>query len=480
MKNRIIFLKLVALILYVILVAAITSCNKEKLYVPQSNSNTEVYDFWLEKTQSNTNLNRAYQGMIDGDSIRLTVDYGTDISALEPTVFADADSILPKGKQNFTNPVKYNVWANGKSVSYTVLIKVSPVQFPVIKSIAAGFSHVMALKTDGTVWVCGNNSSSQLGLGDYSARNRFTQVPVYDVKQIFSGDAASIIRLQDGTTWGAGNQYGQLGLGNKNSKVNFTRVPFLDDATQFAITFGEVFALKPDGTVWGAGRNWGQILQQGDNELKASFVKMPLTNVKELRGCASDIIVQKTNGELWGWGDNIAGELGVGDNLPRRSPVLIPTASIGGIAKIFLGGSNSFLIDNSGKIWAAGGNVRYQLGLGDQSTHYSFAPLSFFDTKSIDVINPHGNSTSFLETNGSVWNVGDNVAGQMGTGNTSVLPFTTPVLQPGFTAITLAGNGSTIYALKQDGSLWCWGSNTSGALGTGGDNAFSATPIQIK
>ena len=80
-------------------------------------------------------------------------------------------------------------------------------------------------------------------------------MPVYDVEQIFTGDAASIIKLKDGTAWGAGNQYGQLGLGHKNSVVSFTRVPFLDDATQFAITFGEVIALKTDGTVWGAGRN---------------------------------------------------------------------------------------------------------------------------------------------------------------------------------------------------------------------------------
>ena len=230
------------------------------MYTPESNKSTTVYEFWLEKTASNSNLNRPYQGMIIGDTaIRLMVDYGTDITALEPTIFADAESIEPKGKQNFTNPVRYTVSANGKTSTYTVRITVSPVQAPVIQSIAYGFSHVLALKTDGTVWACGNNYSGQLGLGDYSSRNVLTQVPVYDAAQIFSGDAASIIRLKDGTAWGAGNQYGQLGIGNKNSIATLTRVPFLDDAVQVAITFNEVLALKRDGSLWGAGRNLAKI-----------------------------------------------------------------------------------------------------------------------------------------------------------------------------------------------------------------------------
>ena len=158
------------------------------------------------------------------------------------------------------------------------------IQFPVIKTIAAGYSHVVAIKNDGTVWVCGNNFSGQLGLGDYSSRNVFTQVPIYDAEQVFTGDAATVIKLKDGTAWGAGNQYGQLGLGHRKSIATFTRLPFLDDATQIAITFGEVFVLKPDGTVWGAGRNFGNILAQADADLRASFVKVPIDNVKNISG----------------------------------------------------------------------------------------------------------------------------------------------------------------------------------------------------
>src|SRR6202008_2408250 len=149
---------------------------------------------------------------------------------------------------------------------------VSRIQSPVVTSIAAGFSHIIAIKNDGTVWVCGNNFSGQLGLGDYSSRNVLTQAPIYNADEVFSGDAATIIKLKDGTAWGTGNQYGQLGLGHKRGIANFSRVPFFDDATQIAITFGEVFALMPNGTVWGAGRNWGNILAQTDADMRTSFV----------------------------------------------------------------------------------------------------------------------------------------------------------------------------------------------------------------
>jgi alpha-tubulin suppressor-like RCC1 family protein len=335
------------------------------------------------------------------------------------------------------------------------------------------------LKNDGTLWACGSNAMGQLGLGDLSSRNRLTQVPLFDVAQVFTGDAASIIKLKDGTAWGCGNRYGQLGLGHDNTVVTFTRAPFLDDAVQIAITFNEVFALKPDGTVWGAGRNYTKLLAQGDNELRATFVKVPVSDVKQLSGCGSNIVVQKANGEVWGWGDNFNNELGLSDNTRRVTPVLLRT-SLAGTTKIFAGTATTFLLDNNGKVWAAGANARGQLGMGDRTNRATFTQVAFFDTKTIDAIIPHTSGTSFKETNGTVWNVGDNLYGQMGLGGISTVGDTIPVKLNGFIASSLTGNGSTSYALKGDGTGWGWGSNSSGALGTGLDTAYVSSPIQLK
>jgi alpha-tubulin suppressor-like RCC1 family protein len=118
--------------------------------------------------------------------------------------------------------------------------------------------------------------------------------------------------------------------------------------------------------------------------------------------------------------------------------------------------------------------------LGDLENRTSFSEVSFFNTKSINAIIPHQGATSFKEANGTVWNVGDNVSGLMGLGNVSTLPYTTPVQLTGFTASALAGSGGTTYAIKTDGTLWAWGSNSAGALGNGAETTNSSSPIQIK
>ena len=479
MRNKVNFLQLAFYFLGVIALGAITGCNKEPMYTPVSFKSTEISDFWLEKTSSNPTINRPYQAMISGDTIRLLVDYGTNITSLEPTIFADADSIYPTGKQNFSNPVQYRLWANGQTATYTVRITVSQIQNPVITSIAAGFDHIMAVKNDGTVWVCGSNESGQLGLGDYSGRVRLTQVPVYNAEKIYTGGAATFIRLKDGSVWGSGNQYGQLGLGNKNPISILTRVPFLDNATDIGITFTEVIALKADGTIWGAGRNASRILAQGDGDLRATFVKIPIANVKTLSVNFENIIVQKTNGEVWGWGINHVGQLGLGDKVRREMPTLLPTPSVG-IVEAIAGAGNTFLIDSNGRIWAVGANAAGQLGLGDITNRSLFTPISFFDDKAIDRIISRNRGTGFMDTNGNVWNVGDNVRGQIGIGSKAIQVYTTPVQLSGFTATTLTGFGDTVFALKPDGTLWAWGSNSSGVLGTGTDVTDVSSPIQIK
>src|SRR5687768_6723522 len=168
MRKRFNLLQLVVLSIFV--AGLMSGCNKEPIYTPTSFKSEFIYQFWLEKSQSNSTLNRPYQGMIVGDTaIRMMVDYGTDITSLEPTIFADADSIAPKGKQNFSNPVQYSVWAKGNKRVYTVRISVSDIQFPVFTKIAAGYNHFLVLKNDGTLWACGGNSAGQLGVGDFSS-----------------------------------------------------------------------------------------------------------------------------------------------------------------------------------------------------------------------------------------------------------------------------------------------------------------------
>ena len=140
-----------------------------------------------------------------------------------------------------------------------------------IKQIACGDYHTFILKNDGSVWSCGKNSSGQLGLGTTTDRSIFTQVTIDindDVKQIACGSNYTFILKNDGSVWSCGiNVYGQLGLGNNTTKNTFTQVTtnINNDVKQLACGENHTFILKNDGSVWSCGENDKGQLGLGDD-----------------------------------------------------------------------------------------------------------------------------------------------------------------------------------------------------------------------
>lgn len=86
--------------------------------------------------------------------------------------------------------------------------------------VAAGTYHSLALKEDGTVWACGNNTHGQLGDGTSTDRNTPVQVNnLSGVTAIAAGYFHSLALKEDGTVWAWGyNYYGQLGDGTKTNR----------------------------------------------------------------------------------------------------------------------------------------------------------------------------------------------------------------------------------------------------------------------
>ena len=113
--------------------------------------------------------------------------------------------------------------------------------------------HTLILKNDGTLWGSGCNNYGQLGLGDTTNRNTFTQVTTNanDIKSIYCGDYHNFILKNNGTLWGCGrNDCGQLGLGNGDNKYTFTQVTTnADDIKSVCCGAYHTFILKNDGTL---------------------------------------------------------------------------------------------------------------------------------------------------------------------------------------------------------------------------------------
>ena len=84
-------------------------------------------------------------------------------------------------------------------------------------AIAAGSYHSLALKSDGAIWAWGSNGSGQLGDGSTSYYNS-TPVPVSGLSGVIAlaaGSSHTLALKSDGTVWAWGSNYdGQLGDGS--------------------------------------------------------------------------------------------------------------------------------------------------------------------------------------------------------------------------------------------------------------------------
>src|SRR5260370_36757994 len=90
---------------------------------------------------------------------------------------------------------------------------------PAVASIAGGFQHSLFSKSDGSLWVMGNNGYGELGIGfTPSTTNRPTQVLSSGVQRVAAGAVANhSFFLSGGSLWAMGhNDYGQLGDGTTN------------------------------------------------------------------------------------------------------------------------------------------------------------------------------------------------------------------------------------------------------------------------
>ena len=210
--------------------------------------------------------------------------------------------------------------------------------------VAAGQFHVVALKSNGTVFAWGRASSGQIGDGSVAASVSVPKqvevspgVPLTGVIAVAVGESHSLALKSDGTVyaWGA-NGNGALGDGTTTER---TRATVMRDTAGTpiggvaAVSAGTEFSvlLKSDGTVLATGRN--DIGQLGDNST-ATFQINPVF-VKDAAGAVfggvagistffKHTVVSRADGTVWAWGLNSSYQLGDTTNVNRRNPVPAP------------------------------------------------------------------------------------------------------------------------------------------------------------
>lgn len=177
------------------------------------------------------------------------------------------------------------------------------------------------------------------------------------------------------------------------------------------------------------------------------------------------------------WGHDTSGQLGTGGATDGSAPdQLLPfsVAGLSDVVSIAAGNSHSCALKANGLAACWGSNLNGQLG--DGSTTYRSTPVAVSALTNAVAI-AISNHSCAVRADGSVVCWGLNSAGQVGIPVTPDL-IATPVTVAGIADVVAVTAGFThTCALRTDGRVACWGSNTFGQLGTGGGTSSSPAMV---
>jgi alpha-tubulin suppressor-like RCC1 family protein len=227
---------------------------------------------------------------------------------------------------------------------------------------------------------------------------------------------------------------------------------------------------------WGLG-NDGRL---GDNSTVAKSSPVlavgGFTDWIQVSGGGHHSLGVRANGTAWAWGNNQFGRLGDDTTVAKSSPVSV----IGGFTdwvQLSAGPYQSLGVRANGTAWAWGCNTFGRLGDNTATTRSSPVSVVGGFTDWVQVSSGNGHSLG-VRANGTAWAWGCNTSGQLGDGVTSVR--SSPVSVIGdftdWTQVSAAGLHSL--GVRENGTAWAWGNNSSGQLGDN-DTINVSSPVSV-
>jgi alpha-tubulin suppressor-like RCC1 family protein len=325
----------------------------------------------------------------------------------------------------------------------------------------------------------------------------FTTGVAKEFKSIVAGDAHTCALAADGKVycWGRGSS-GQLGNGASVQSatpvlVSTGGISNFDGFVQIAAGGNTTCALQANGDVycWGAGTD-GQL---GSGVVDSNLpVKVDTSGLTGFRGFASVSVgfthacARSIDSKVYCWGDSSNGKLGQSS---PTSPVATVEASLGiplqNIVSLSVGDNHTCAVNASGQMFCWG-QESADGRLGDGGTVSSTQPVtvqtsSLLSKNSyVQIASGEGHSCAVTSA-GLVQCWGTGTSGQLGSGvaNSNVpRPLTTGALPAGtfFQEVTAGTNFSC--GLTTSGDVYCWGANESGQLGNN-TMTSSAGPLAV-
>jgi alpha-tubulin suppressor-like RCC1 family protein len=182
-------------------------------------------------------------------------------------------------------------------------------------------------------------------------------------------------------------------------------------------------------------------------------------------------------GDVMCWGYNSQGQLGTAAIAQSATPVRI--AGLAGSAlSVAVGGSHACAVLATRTVQCWGLNDRRQLGDPSVTAMSAATPVAVRDLDNVDYIALGASYGCARTMGGSVYCWGGNAHGELGTGAPPPSSATPARVDLGGGATAIATGIAHACAVRDDGHVLCWGWNLQGQLGNGGvENA--RTPVEV-
>ena len=385
------------------------------------------------------------------------------------------------------------------------------------KKVWAGAINTMVLDTFNRLWVCGDNTSGQLGQGNTTTYEKYIQIKKTEefgeiknedfstIKSVESSTTVLygmfIVKFENNNVYAVGtNSYGGLGLGDAKAKNRFTKItdPAFANSKKIQTQGSRTIVLENNGDLWAYGYNGGGNVGLGNvdtspNHKPAEPIARNVTDaLMDMTNLWYKTYTEMDGYNLWCIKDNMPVKIISisGKNINVPGGVTIDETTKFGNIDLMLTGKSIYFLKIEGNYGSKVGErsneieVIHSPGMrvykekfsdGSEKIYVYYHPnitkvraLSQYELRVLNPYIPVSNiKVAFVQGNGNKLNIVSE-KGEMFEGISALTPKTASTItgmEEGDKVVKLISSATASYALTEKGALYAKGDATTGMWG---------------
>jgi alpha-tubulin suppressor-like RCC1 family protein len=309
---------------------------------------------------------------------------------------------------------------------------------------------------------------------------------------IAAGESFSLVLGANGISMGFGNnRFGQLANTTNNNTDTANPTPSgIGPSGMIAVATGDNYGvgLTSQGEVWTFGNNFYGQLGRAEhlNMNDPNPVSTRITGFNHVTAVSAGhfhTLALRSDGTVWGFGTNLSGVLGNAIDVGAVSTTPVQIPGLSNIIAIAAGFTHSLALRADGRVLAFGANQYGELGSSNNPGGANPTPTVVAGLTGVTAIAAGAFFSLALRNDGTVWGFGLNSLGQLGstTNSGTNTPNPTPLKADVLSGIiAISAHGFHGLALKGGtGTVFAWGKNQWGQLGKAANLVANPTPSQV-